>query len=137
MAPETGLDLYQALRRRVRAPGSQWLLLVPDFFHLLCRLAVDPEVPAGEKARLVGVIAYLLSPIDLLPELFTGPLGFADDLALAAYVLHRLVGRTRPEILDRHWAGGAAALAALGGLLRLADRWIGGGLWTRVRRFLG
>lgn len=32
-----------------------------------------------EKAVLVIALIYILSPIDLLPELILGPLGLADD----------------------------------------------------------
>ncbi len=30
----------------------------------------------------VGALVYGVSPIDVIPELLTGPLGFADDLAV-------------------------------------------------------
>ena len=30
----------------------------------------------------IGALIYGASPIDVIPELFTGPLGFADDLAV-------------------------------------------------------
>ena len=32
----------------------------------------------------VGALVYGVSPIDVIPELLTGPLGFADDLAVLA-----------------------------------------------------
>jgi hypothetical protein len=32
----------------------------------------------------LGAIAYGVSPIDVVPELLTGPLGFGDDLAVLA-----------------------------------------------------
>ncbi len=30
----------------------------------------------------IGALVYGLSPIDVIPELFTGPIGLADDLAV-------------------------------------------------------
>jgi uncharacterized membrane protein YkvA (DUF1232 family) len=30
----------------------------------------------------IGALVYGVSPIDVIPELITGPLGFADDLAV-------------------------------------------------------
>jgi uncharacterized membrane protein YkvA (DUF1232 family) len=30
----------------------------------------------------VGTILYTISPIDLIPELFVGPLGYIDDIGL-------------------------------------------------------
>ena len=32
----------------------------------------------------IGALVYGVSPIDVIPELLTGPLGFADDLAVLA-----------------------------------------------------
>jgi uncharacterized membrane protein YkvA (DUF1232 family) len=51
---------------------------------------------------LVGIVAivYTISPIDLIPELFLGPLGFADDIGLWGI----LVGLVVRE--QRRWQGG-------------------------------
>ena len=42
--------------------------LLPDIVRLLKRLAVDPEMPRGIRIRLVLLLAYLASPIDLIPD---------------------------------------------------------------------
>jgi uncharacterized membrane protein YkvA (DUF1232 family) len=34
------------------------------------------------------MIAYIISPLDLLPEGIIGPAGYAEDIALAAYVIN-------------------------------------------------
>jgi len=42
----------------------------------------------------LGAIVYGVSPIDVIPELLTGPLGFADDLAVfvgAGYGIWKLL----------------------------------------------
>jgi uncharacterized membrane protein YkvA (DUF1232 family) len=35
----------------------------------------------------IGTILYTISPIDLIPELFVGPLGYIDDLGLWGVLL--------------------------------------------------
>lgn len=43
--------------------------------------------PGAPKARVIGGVAgllYVVSPIDILPEILLGPFGLGDDLALAA-----------------------------------------------------
>lgn len=50
-------------------------------------------------AVLVGIAAlvYGLSPVDIVPELLTGPLGLADDLAVfigAGLAIWKLLGGT-------------------------------------------
>ena len=47
---------------------ANYILLVPDFFYLLVRLTMDNRIPAIDKAKIAGVIAYFFSPIDFLPE---------------------------------------------------------------------
>jgi uncharacterized membrane protein YkvA (DUF1232 family) len=136
-------DFYRTLRAKVRlwtrtdtgrsSPWAEYLLLAPDLFHLLCRLAVDPEVPRAEKAKLAAAIAYFVSPLDLIPEMFLGPIGYADDVALAAYVLNGIVNQTRPEVVARHWAGDGDVLEVIRRTLAAADRLLGSGLWKRLK----
>ena len=44
------------------------------------------------RPLVIGVtVLYLLSPIDVLPELFTGPLGFIDDGVLLTIFVTEVV----------------------------------------------
>ncbi len=51
---------------------------------------MKPEV----KYAAIGALAYLVSPVDLLPERFLGAFGLADDIA----VLHFALNFAKPEI---------------------------------------
>jgi len=46
--------------------------------RMLRRLGADPAVPCGVRVRLGLLMAYLLSPIDLIPD-FIPVLGNGDD----------------------------------------------------------
>ena len=46
------------------------------------------------KVVVIGALAYLVSPTDLLPERVLGPIGLADDVA----VLYFALKYARPEI---------------------------------------
>ena len=35
----------------------------------------------------IGAVLYTITPVDLIPELFVGPLGFVDDLGLWGVVV--------------------------------------------------
>ena len=113
---------------------AKYLLAAPDLFHLLCKLALDKEVPVGEKAKLAGAIAYFISPLDLIPEALVGPLGYIDDVAVAAWVLHGLVNKTNPEIVRRHWAGDGDVLDLVQQILQVANEMVGSGLWAKIRK---
>ncbi|HYO96937.1 MAG TPA: DUF1232 domain-containing protein [Polyangiaceae bacterium] len=142
MKKEAGDDFYQTLRRRIadwlqqKGEGfrhAQILLLAPDLFHLMCRLALDSRVPVSEKAKLAAAIAYFVSPVDLVPEAIVGPVGYLDDVALAAYTLNSVINAGSREIAAEHWAGEGDLFALLQQVLAVADEMIGAGLWRKLR----
>jgi uncharacterized membrane protein YkvA (DUF1232 family) len=133
-------DFYQALRNRMRerlrgATGkyAELLMAAPDLLHLLCKLAVDREVAARDRIKLVAVIAYFVLPLDLIPEAIAGPFGYADDIALTAYVLNQLINKTSPVLVLRHWAGDGDVLKLIRRILAVADQMVGSGLWRKIR----
>lgn len=85
------------------------LRLLPDLVRLLRRLVADPTLPRGVRVRLVLLLAYLLSPVDLVPDVVP-VLGYADDVLVAAVALRSLVRRAGPDALDRHWPGSPEGL---------------------------
>jgi uncharacterized membrane protein YkvA (DUF1232 family) len=136
-------DFYQALRARItdwlasKGKGfrhAQLLLLAPDLFHLLTRLMLDSRIPVSEKAGLGAALAYFVSPIDLLPEALLGPVGYVDDVALAAYALSRLINAGHGAVAKELWAGDGDLLAAIQQILEVADQALGSGLWERVKK---
>lgn len=50
------------------------------------------KMGSKNKYMLMAGVAYLVSPIDFIPELFIGPLGLFDDAAIAAYLFKTLFG---------------------------------------------
>lgn len=137
---------YQELRNKFKSwiqtdegkdhKWSEYLLAAPDLFHLLCKLSVDKDVPVTDKAKLAGVIAYFVSPIDLVPEALVGPIGYIDDISLAAYVLNQIVNNTDPEVIKRHWAGEGDVLELIQSILGRADEMIGSGLWAKLKNMI-
>ncbi|MGH3550862.1 MAG: YkvA family protein [Pseudonocardiaceae bacterium] len=92
-----------------QATLRETLRLLPDVSRLLRRLATDPTVPRGVRVRLWLLLAYLLSPIDLIPD-FIPVLGYADDAVVVAFALRSVTRRAGPEALARHWPGTPAGL---------------------------
>ncbi len=134
-------DFYKKMRRQIASylekkdfKYSDILLLAPDFFHLLIKLSIDDRVPNEKKMKLIAAIAYFVSPIDLLPELFLGPVGYMDDIAIAAYVLNDFINTGDMDILYEHWAGHGDVLASIQNILTIADQYLGQGLWEKLKR---
>ena len=102
-------DFYRRLRKKVmkwfesedgkQSKWREYIVLAPDLFYLLCRLMIDRDVPAEDKAKIGAVIAYFILLVDLLPEAFLGVLVYADDGVLAAYILNKITNSGDPEIL--------------------------------------
>jgi uncharacterized membrane protein YkvA (DUF1232 family) len=111
---------------RVRPDGmttSAALRLLPDLVRLVRRLAADRALPRGVRVRLWLLLAYLLMPIDLVPD-FVPVLGYADDAVVVALALRSVVRRAGADALARHWPGDAAGLevvSRLAGLPRTAS----------------
>jgi uncharacterized membrane protein YkvA (DUF1232 family) len=94
------------------------LRLIPDVVRLLRRLSTDPTLPRGFRVRLILLIAYLVFPIDLVPD-FIPVVGYADDAVIVALALRSVTRAAGPEALDRHWPGtdeGLRAVRRLAGL---------------------
>jgi uncharacterized membrane protein YkvA (DUF1232 family) len=94
------------------------LRLLPDVVRLVRRLAADPVLPRGVRVRLWLLLAYLLSPIDLVPDVLP-VIGWADDAVVVALVLRSVVRRAGGDALDRHWPGTPDGLTAVRRLVGL------------------
>jgi uncharacterized membrane protein YkvA (DUF1232 family) len=107
-----------------RHPGSaslrELLRLAPDVVRLLTRLARDRSVPVGARIWLGALVAYLLSPIDLIPD-FIPVLGYADDALVVAFAVRFAIRRAGGETVRRLWPGTAQGLATVLRLAGLGD----------------
>ena len=66
--------------------------------------------PRGRLTAAILGLVYVVSPLDLMPEILLGPFGLGDDLAIAAVAVAALMSSAE-EWLDRGTAaapGGAS-----------------------------
>jgi uncharacterized membrane protein YkvA (DUF1232 family) len=63
------------------ARAKQWARRIKQDVHALYLAARDPRTPWLAKLVAAGVVAYAVSPIDLIPD-FVPVLGYLDDLIL-------------------------------------------------------
>ncbi len=76
---------------------------------LLAGLARDPRLPLRVRLLPLLVVAYLASPIDLVPD-FVPVLGQLDDIAFARWVLHVVSTSVSADLLREHVRRVTAAL---------------------------
>lgn len=112
------LLLALIILRTKGVPLTEGLRLLPDVLRLLRHLAADRTLPWAVRARVWIAIAWLISPVDLIPE-FLPIIGPADDVIVVTILLRSLIHRAGPETVQRHWPGTPDGLAALARLCKL------------------
>jgi uncharacterized membrane protein YkvA (DUF1232 family) len=96
------MPLLDDLRRRARALKAETLAL---------SFAVrDPRVPWHARLLAVAVVAYALSPIDLIPD-FIPVLGYLDDLILVPLGIVLVLRMVPSEVMAECRARAQAELA--------------------------
>lgn len=106
------LMVTMAMVRPRGANLKEALRLLPDVLRLIRRLAGDPALPRGVRIRLGLLLAYLASPIDIVPD-FIPVLGYADDAIIVTAVLRSVVRRAGLEAVRAHWPGSEDGFAVL------------------------
>jgi uncharacterized membrane protein YkvA (DUF1232 family)/Pyruvate/2-oxoacid:ferredoxin oxidoreductase delta subunit len=137
-------DFYQKLRNNIskwtktekgqKHKWTQYLLAAPDLFHVLCKSILDKHVPLYEKTKLALVVAYFVSPLDLIPEMIMGPAAYIDDVALVAYAINILVNNIDPQIITRHWAGDEDLLKTVSQISADTEMMIMSGMWKKIKK---
>lgn len=84
---------------------------LPRFLRLLWGLITDMRVAAIDKLLVAGAIAYIITPIDWIPD-FIPFLGEVDDVYLLILALQRLMQNAGPTVLLSHWTGDPSDLRA-------------------------
>ncbi len=77
---------------------------IPAYLRLLVGLAGDRRVSKFDRFLVLAAGAYLVSPIDFIPDLIPF-LGEVDDLFLLMTALQRLVANAGRAVLLDHWRG--------------------------------
>jgi uncharacterized membrane protein YkvA (DUF1232 family) len=105
---------------------------LPNLAKLCARLLKDPRVPRRTKWLLGVTGLYIVSPIDLIPEMLFPIIGRVDDLIFLAFALHRLLGAVDESVLREHWDGDGDALELVSAFIS----WGGEMMPTPLQRLL-
>ncbi len=94
---EVRIQLPNPVMRRLGMFRSAYDRLV-----LAWNLLRDERVGYLEKAIPVLTIAYLLSPVDFLPAVVSGPLGLLDDVTILILGLNWFIQAAPTEVVREH-----------------------------------
>jgi uncharacterized membrane protein YkvA (DUF1232 family) len=95
---------------------AELVRVVPDVLRLVRDLIGDRMAPLGARVAAVGLLAWLLNPIDLIPE-FVPVLGPIDDVVVAVLVLRYVRRRLGESGFRRRWPGTVEGYALLARVL--------------------
>ena len=110
------LDTTDPLPMRTRQEIlKEAVLLVPNLGKLMYRLLRDKRVPRNRRLAMTLVGAYVVSPIDLIPD-FVPVLGSVDDLLVLAFAVDYLLAASPPEVIEDYWDGSQDGLELVRGI---------------------
>jgi uncharacterized membrane protein YkvA (DUF1232 family) len=106
MAPPRARPRTRTSAQRNRRGGSMLgtIKQLPHYGRLVFGLLTDARVSVLDKAIVGAAVAYVLSPINLIPE-FIPVIGELDDLFVLVLATQHLVANADPEIVLEHWGG--------------------------------
>ncbi len=78
--------------------------VIPDVARLVRSVIGDGSAPLDVRLVLIGLLAWIISPIDLIPE-FIPVLGPLDDVVVAVVAMRYLRRRLGTDDLRRRWVG--------------------------------
>lgn len=108
---------------------------IPTYLRLLIGLISDSRVSMIDRFLVIATIGYILSPLDLLPDVIPF-FGQIDDIFLLILSLQRLITNTGMRVLRDHWRGDPDELSDinLAGMLSAAGFFLPVRLRRRLKR---
>ena len=82
---------------------ARLVVKLPTYARLVWGLVRDPRTPLGLKGMLAAALAYVVLPVDLIPDVIP-ILGQADDLTVLLLVLDLFIQNAPPEVRAEHSA---------------------------------
>lgn len=125
-------------RRGMKRSLMRVITQIPSYLRLLVGLIGDRRVSRVDRLLVVGAIAYIVSPLDFIPDLIPF-LGQIDDVFLLMTALQRMVDRAGFRVLRDHWHGDQDDLESLNlaAVVSAASFFLPPRMRRRLRRMAG
>lgn len=119
LRPDEVITASGGASAQLRKLAADAIYMLPNLIKLLSRLLRDDRVPRRSKLVIGASLAYLVSPVDLIPE-FIPVIGFADDLLLVSYAINHLISVAGEDVVLEHWDGPRDMLELVRSVLEMA-----------------
>lgn len=133
-APSRRVSPGKGLKRSVVHAIRQ----IPSYIRLLIGLIGDRRVSAVDRFIVIAAAAYIVSPLDFIPDVIPF-LGQVDDIFLLILSLQRLIERAGDAVLLDHWRGDPAELddLNLAAIVSAAGFFLPARMRRRLRKMAG
>src|SRR5215204_497800 len=84
--------------------ARELIRVVPDVVRLIRSVITDRQAPLDVRVVLIGLLLWIVSPIDLIPEFIPG-LGPLDDVLVAIVALRYVRRRIGIDGISARWTG--------------------------------
>lgn len=132
LRPDEVIDPEAGAGIQLRKLAADAASMLPNLIKLFTRLLRDPRVPRRTKLVVVAALGYVVSPVDLLPELIP-VIGFTDDILLVSFALNHLVRVAGEDVVLEHWDGPRDLLELVRTVLDVAGDFVP----ARIRKLVG
>lgn len=88
------------------------IFMIPDIIALLIRMLKDSRVPIKTKLAVSASVAYIVFPIDILPDKIP-IIGSIDDVAVILFALNRIAIDVDINVIIENWEGNNELLLTL------------------------
>ena len=82
---------------------ARLMVKLPTYARVVWGIVRDPRTPVGLKGFLVAALAYVVMPVDLVPDVVP-ILGQADDLTVLLIVLDLFIQNAPAQVRSEHMA---------------------------------
>ncbi len=121
----------------LRARLIRYTRTVTQFARLLIGLMLDSRVDKKVKIFVGAVLAYIIAPVDFIPELFSGLFGMMDDFVLSAFALNVILNWVDPAIVRSHWTGEKDLLETVQKGIRTAEVLVPEPIVKKIQMWIG
>lgn len=92
----TKSDFVEKISRIAKRAGAKLVYVALILYYTL----QSDKVSVKDKAIIIGVLGYLISPLDVVPDAIP-IVGLGDDLAVLVYVLQKVWGDVNEEVKQK------------------------------------
>lgn len=110
VASDATLELAERPRTGAKRTVMDTIRQLPNYVRLLFGLLTDRRVSTLDKVLVGAAVAYILAPVDFIPD-FIPFLGEVDDVFLLVTALQRLIANAGRSVVLQYWVGDPADLA--------------------------